>query len=83
MVILLQCRVAQFKWPTSAFGYRHICILGLLYLAPEWLYLALYSVSPIVYQRSKARRLQIANKKIHGFLYISKLIIHKFLHKNS
>ena len=83
MVILLQYRETQFKRPTSAVNYRCICILGLLYLAAEWLYLALYSVSPIMYQRSKARWLQIANKKFHGFLYIGKLIIHKFLHKNS
>ena len=83
MVILLQYRETQFKRPTSAFNYRHICILDLLYLASEGLYFALYSVSLIVCWSSKARRLQIANKKFHDFLYISKLIIHKFLHKNS
>ena len=83
MVILLQYRETQFKRPTSAVNYRYVYILGLLYLSPERLYFALYSVSPIAYQCSKARRLQIVNKKFHGFLYISKLIIHKFLHKNS
>lgn len=83
MVILLQYREAQFKRPTSAANYRYVYILGLLYLFSKWLYLALYGVSLIVYQCSKARWLQIANKKFHGFLYIGELIIHKFLHKNS
>lgn len=83
MVILLQYRKTQFKRPTSTANYRYIHILGLLYLASERLYLPLYSVPPIVCWSSKARWLQIANKKFHGFLYIGKLIIHKFLHKNS
>ena len=83
MVILLQYPKTQFKRPTSAVNCRYIPTLGLLHLVSKWLYLALYNVSPIVYQRSKARWLQIANKKFHDFLYIGKLIIHKFLHKNS
>ena len=83
MVILLQYRKTQFKRPTSAFNYRCIYILGLLYLVSKRPYFALYSVPPIVYRSSKARWLQIENKKFHDFLYNLKLIIHKFLHKNS